>query len=86
MKFHLPFGIRPSDKYFSCISKEEYQELMRYATEMSIRLEGFKRFSGDISPATATAAPPARRTTISILPFALGRSPSPDIAFLAITS
>lgn len=49
MKFHLPFGIRPSDKYFSCISKEEYQELMRFATERGVRLEGFKRFLGDIS-------------------------------------
>ncbi len=48
MKFHLPFGIRPSDKYFSCISKEEYQELMRYATERGVRLEGFKRFSGEV--------------------------------------
>ena len=49
MKFHLPFGIRPSDKYYSCISKEEYQKLMRYAAARRVRLEGFKRFSGNIS-------------------------------------
>ena len=49
MKFHIPFGIRTSAKYFSCISREEYQEIMAYAAGRGVRLEGFKRYSGDIS-------------------------------------
>ena len=49
MKFHLPFGIRTNDRYSSFISKEEYLELMAYANARRVRLEGFKRFSGDIS-------------------------------------
>lgn len=49
MRLHLPFGIRSSERYSSTITKEEYHELMTYATARSIRLEGFKRFSGSIS-------------------------------------
>lgn len=48
-RFHLPFGINASEKYSSCISREEYRELMNYAKVRNVRLEGFKRFSGDIN-------------------------------------
>lgn len=48
-RFHLPFGINASEKYSSCISKEEYKDLMNYAKLHNVRLEGFKRFSGSIS-------------------------------------
>lgn len=48
MRLHLPFGIRTNERYLSTVSKDEYHELMLYATERKIRLEGFKRFSGNI--------------------------------------
>lgn len=49
MKFHLPFGIRINEKNSSYISREEYKELMDHARLHNVKLENFKRFSGDIS-------------------------------------
>ena len=49
MRLHLPFGIRlSSDGWQDYISKEEYLELSRYAGAKKIRIEGFKRYKGDI--------------------------------------
>ena len=49
MKFHLPFGIGVRSDSSLCITKDEFLELMAYARERNVKLEGFKRFSGDIS-------------------------------------
>lgn len=49
MKFHLPFGIGAKRESLLCISKSEYQDLMSYARDRNVKLEGFKRFTGDIS-------------------------------------
>lgn len=48
LKFRMAFGGASYGKYSKCISKDEYNELMRYASERNIKLEGFKKFSGDI--------------------------------------
>lgn len=50
MTFHLPFGIRiGSFSNTSYISKEEFIKLSNYANDNNVRLEGFKRFKGDIT-------------------------------------
>lgn len=41
MKFHLPFGIGVSGNSSLRITKNEYQELMSYARERNVKLEGF---------------------------------------------
>ena len=46
--FRMAYGFGSRGKYSSCISKEEYQELMKYARERNIKLEGFKKYAGDI--------------------------------------
>lgn len=49
-RLQLPFGIRTvNSKYSYCISKKEYSELMSYARDRRVKLEGFKHFSGDIA-------------------------------------
>ena len=49
-KFYLPFGIgKHYSLYSSYITQEEYKELMAYARENNVKLENFKRFSGDIT-------------------------------------
>ncbi len=49
MKYHLPFGIRLNkNDSSSYISKEEYVKLSHYATDNKIKLEGFKKFKGNI--------------------------------------
>lgn len=48
--FHLPFGIRKSNYTYSAyITQDEYRNLMDYAREHHVKLENFKRFSGDIN-------------------------------------
>lgn len=48
--FRLPFGIgKPFQSYSTYITKDEYRELMEYARRHNVKLENFKRFSGDIS-------------------------------------
>ena len=48
--FHLPFGIRRSNYTYSAyITQDEYRNLMDYAREHHVKLENFKRFSGDIN-------------------------------------
>lgn len=49
-KFHLPFGIGKHVGVCSeYVTQEEYKELMNYAKQRGVKLEGFKRFSGNIS-------------------------------------
>lgn len=48
MRFRMAFGGASYGKYATCISKEEYREIMDYAFERKIKLEGFKKFSGGI--------------------------------------
>lgn len=48
MRFQMAFGGASSGKYATCISKDEYRELMNYALERKVKLEGFKKFSGSI--------------------------------------
>lgn len=48
MKFRMAFGGASYGKYSTCISVEEYKELMKYASEKNVKLEEFKKFSGDI--------------------------------------
>lgn len=40
MKFHLPFGIGVRGGSSLCITKDEYLELMAYARERNVKLEG----------------------------------------------
>ncbi len=48
--FHLPFGIRKSNYTYSAyITQDEYRNLMDYAREHHVKLENFKKFSGDIN-------------------------------------
>ena len=48
--FHLPFGIRKSHYTYSAyITQDEYLSLMDYAREHCVKLENFKKFSGDIT-------------------------------------
>ena len=48
--FHLPFGIRRSNYTYSAyITQDKYRNLMDYAREHHVKLENFKRFSGDIN-------------------------------------
>lgn len=50
LKFLLSFGVRKSRKNTSSfITQAEYKEIMNYARVRNIKLEGFKRFSGDIA-------------------------------------
>lgn len=50
IKLRMPFGIgKHNDTYSTYISKKEYVELMNYAKRRGVKLEGFKRFSGNIS-------------------------------------
>lgn len=50
IKWYLSFGVRSSKwKKASCITPCEYKEIMEYARKRHIKLEGFKRFSGDIA-------------------------------------
>lgn len=46
--FRMAFGKAGQGKYASCISQQEYREIMSYARIRGVKLEGFKRFSGDI--------------------------------------
>ena len=48
IKFRMAFGGASYGKYEKCIAKNEYKELMTYASEKNVKLEGFRRFSGDI--------------------------------------
>lgn len=48
--FHLPFGIRKSNYTYSAyITQDKYRNLMDYAREHHVKLENFKRFSGNIN-------------------------------------
>lgn len=47
--FHMALAKIRSGKYSACILQDEYRELMTYARERKVKLEGFKKFSGDIS-------------------------------------
>ena len=49
MKFHLPFGIRKRTLGNVYISKEEFKRLSDYANANHVKLEGFKRFTGNIA-------------------------------------
>ena len=46
IKFRMAFGGASYGKYSTCITKDEYKELMSYANERKVKLEGFKKFSG----------------------------------------
>lgn len=50
IKRYLSFGVR-SRKWerASYITQSEYKGIMEYARERRVKLEGFKRFSGDIT-------------------------------------
>lgn len=50
IRLKLPFvlGGNSHSVYSTFISKEEYTRIMRYARQRDIKLEGFKKFSGDI--------------------------------------
>lgn len=50
IRLRLPFGIgKHNDAYSTYITKSEYMELMSYAKRKGVKLEGFKKFSGNIA-------------------------------------
>ena len=50
IKWYLSFGVRTRGlENASCITQSEYKAIMNYARERHIKLEGFKRFSGDVT-------------------------------------
>ena len=42
IKFRMAFGGASYGKYSTCITKDEYKELMDYANKRMVKLEGFK--------------------------------------------
>lgn len=48
MRLRMAFGGASYGKYASCITKDEYKELMDYARNRKVKLEGFRKFSGNI--------------------------------------
>lgn len=48
MKFRMAFGGASYGKYSTCICEDEYKELMAYASERNVKLEEFRKFSGNI--------------------------------------
>ena len=48
MRFRMAFGGASYGKYATCITKDEYRELMDYAHNRKVKLESFRKFSGSI--------------------------------------
>lgn len=48
MRFRMAFGGASYGKYATCITKNDYRELMDYAHKRRVKLEGFRKFSGSV--------------------------------------